>query len=240
MSHHFVLSDFENVPFKDIGGLRPGDCRIKLFIGQSQTKISVELFEALRPFGTDAEVVRINGNGPNALDFHIAFYVGKLAAEFPGSRFSIISGDTGFDPLIKHLTSQNIRCARLTKIPPHPVPANGAVPGAASIVAAQAVSPGLQASKKSSSKRVFVTIEPVAPAAPRVTAAQANTKSRAAEVVRRLKSTATKPARVNTLHSSIKSYFKPALNDKQVASVVQSLADSRKIVIEGTKVTYSL
>ena len=240
MSHHFVLSDFENVPFKDIGALRPGECRIKLFIGQSQTKISVELFEALRPFGADAEVVRINGNGPNALDFHIAFHVGKLAAEFPGSRFSIISGDTGFDPLIKHLASQNIACARLTKIPPLPKPASGAVPSAASIVVPQVVAPSPPASKKTSSKSVVVTIEPAAPPASRATAAEANTKSRATEVVRRLKSTATKPARVATLHSSIKSYFKPALNDKQVASVVQSLADSRKIVIEGTKVTYSL
>jgi len=52
--------------------------------------------------------------------------------------------------------------------------------------------------------------------------------------------TSNKPTRVATLQSSIKSYFKPALNDKQVASVVQSLTDSRKIVIDGTKVTYSL
>ena len=34
--------------------------------------------------------------------------------------------------------------------------------------------------------------------------------------------------------------FKPALNDKQVSSVIQRLADSRKITIDGTKVAYSL
>lgn len=235
MSQHFVLSDFENVPFKDIGALKPGECRIKLFIGQSQTKMPVELFEALRPFGADAEVVRIHGNGPNALDFHIAFYIGKLASEFPGSRFSIISGDTGFDPLIKHLASQQIRCVRLAKIP------SKAKPGPTPTAVSKAATPAAGTASKKSARKIVVTVDPAPPAAPAVTAAEANTKTRAAEVVRRLKRmTANKPTRVATLQSSIKSYFKPALNDKQVASVVQSLTDSRKIVIDGTKVTYAL
>jgi hypothetical protein len=231
LSRHFVLSDFENVPFKDIGSLKPGECQIKLFIGQNQTKISVELFEALRPFGPDAEVVRISGTGPNALDFHIAFYVGKLAAEFPGSRFSIISGDTGFDPLIKHLASQNIQCVRLPKVPLQPQRDIGPAPVAA---------PRTAGKMATAPWNLAVTVEPAALVKPRGTTAEANTKSRAAEVVRRLKSTDTKPARTATLRSSIKAYFKPALNDKQVDSVVQSLVDSRKIVIEGTTVTYAL
>jgi len=86
LSHHFVLSDFENVQFTDIGSLKPGECRIKVFIGQNQTKLPVELFEALRPFGADADLVRITGAGPNALDFHIAYYIGRLAIEFPAQR----------------------------------------------------------------------------------------------------------------------------------------------------------
>lgn len=219
MSHHFVLSDFENVQFKEIGALKPGECRIKLFIGQSQTRLSVELFEALQPFGADAEIVRISGNGPNALDFHIAFYVGRLAAQFPGSRFSIISRDTGFDPLIKHLASQGIGCVRLAR-----------VPATATVVTAPA------APKKAAAKKA-VTVQPVGQAKPAVTPAEANTKTRAAEVLRRLAGMS-KPTKVATLQSSIKAFFKPALNDKQVASVVQSLADSRKIVIDGSKVTY--
>ena len=235
MSQHFVLSDFENVPFKDIGALKPGECRIKLFIGHSQTKMPVELFEALQPFGADAEVVRIHGNGPNALDFHIAFYIGKLAAEFPGSRFSIISGDTGFDPLIKHLASHGIRCERLPRIP------SKGKPSPTLTAAPKSVTKVTGAAPKKSAKRIVVTVEPARPTTPAGSVAQANTKTRTAEVVRRLtRMTSNKPTRVATLQSSIKSYFKPALNDKQVASVVQSLTDSRKIVIDGTKVTYSL
>lgn len=236
MSHHFVLSDFENVQFKEIGALKPGECRIKLFIGQSQTRLSVELFEALQPFGADAEIVRISGNGPNALDFHIAFYVGRLAAEFPGCRFSIISRDTGFDTLIKHMAGKGIRCERLARIPARIPPTSAPVAPQAAVAKKAATAP-----KKAAAKNVTVTVEPITQAKPGVTAAEANTRSRAAEVLKRLSGMSkSRPTRAATLRSSIKSFFKPVLNDKQVASVVQSLADSRKIVIDGTKVTYSL
>jgi hypothetical protein len=53
------------------------------------------------------------------LDFHIAFYVGQLAERNPGASFHIISKDTGFDPLIKHLKAKKINVQReidLTKI----------------------------------------------------------------------------------------------------------------------------
>ena len=233
MGQHFVLSDFENVQFKDIGSLKPGECRIKLFVGQSQTRMPVELFEALRPFGTDADVVRISGSGPNALDFHIAFYVGRPAAEFPDARFSIISRDTGFDPLIKHLASQNIACERLGKVPAAPKPS---VPSAHAAAKKKA-----NASRKSAAKNVVVTVLPASQAKSAATAAEANTESRAAEALKRLKDmSSSRPTRAMMLRSSIKSFFKPALNDKQVASVIQSLADRKKIVIEGTKVSYAL
>lgn len=232
LSHHFVLSDFENVQFKEIGTLKPGECRIKLFIGQSQTKLSVELVEALQPFGAEAEIIRISGNGPNALDFHIAFYLGRLAAEFPGSHFSIISRDTGFDPLITHLASQGIGCVRLARVPAAATPVTAPAERQAAVATKAASAP-----KKAAAKKVVVAVQSAGQAKPVATPAQANTKTRAAEVLRRLAGMS-KPTKVTTLQSSIKSFFKPALNDKQVASVVQSLADSRKIVIDGTKVIY--
>ena len=62
----------------------------------------------------------MSGNGPNALDFHIAYYVGELAAKDPNGYFHIISKDTGFDPLIKHLKLKKIKILRerdLAEIP---------------------------------------------------------------------------------------------------------------------------
>ena len=57
-------------------------------------------------------ISKISGNGSNALDFHIAYYIGKLAQHDPVAYFHIISKDTGFDPLIQHLKSQKIGATR--------------------------------------------------------------------------------------------------------------------------------
>ena len=66
--------------------------------------------------GERAEYIKINGNGPNALDFHIAFYIGQIAATDVNAFFHIISKDTGFDPLIAHLKSRKVFAVRSTRI----------------------------------------------------------------------------------------------------------------------------
>jgi hypothetical protein len=66
--------------------------------------------------GSRANYVKISGNGPNALDFHIAFYIGQLAAGDSSAHFHIISRDTGFDPLIQHLKSRNILAGRVKTV----------------------------------------------------------------------------------------------------------------------------
>ena len=112
MMTNFVLVDFENVQPGNMGLLKGGPFKIKVFLGASQAKISLEMAQALQTFGDDAEYIQVVGSGKDALDFHIAYYIGKLAAENPGAAFSIISKDTGFDPLIKHLKSKHIDCKR--------------------------------------------------------------------------------------------------------------------------------
>lgn len=66
--------------------------------------------------GAHAEYVRMSGSGPNALDFHIAYHLGQLAAKEPTAFFHIISKDTGFDPLIKHLKERKLRACRVQTI----------------------------------------------------------------------------------------------------------------------------
>jgi hypothetical protein len=111
-----VLVDFENVQPKNMGSLKGGPFKIKVFLGTNQTKIPVEMALALQIFGPDAEYVQIHGNGNNALDFHIAYYIGQLAAVNPDAHFHVISKDKGFDPLIKHLQAKKISCQRSTSI----------------------------------------------------------------------------------------------------------------------------
>lgn len=59
-------------------------------------------------------------------------------------------------------------------------------------------------------------------------------------MIKRLNKTSTKPAKLSSLRSSIKSWFKPPLDDKAVDAIVQSLQSSKKIAVSGTKVAYAL
>jgi hypothetical protein len=115
-----VLIDFENVQPKNIEILASHPFKVLVFVGASQAKIPFELATAMQQLGDNAQYVKIGGNGKNALDFHLAFYVGELVAKEPEAYFHIISKDTGFDPLIKHLKTRKVRIQRekdLAEIP---------------------------------------------------------------------------------------------------------------------------
>ncbi|UTF51795.1 PIN domain-containing protein [Desulfomicrobium sp. ZS1] len=116
MRTNFVLIDYENVHLEALTGLDAEHFKILLFVGANQTKLPFELAAAVQKLGNRAEYVKISGNGSNALDFHIAFYVGQLAAQDPKAYYHIISKDKGFDPLIQHLRSRKISIARSSSI----------------------------------------------------------------------------------------------------------------------------
>ncbi len=112
MQTNYVLIDFENVQPKNLEILSNHDFNVLLFVGASQTKLSFELAVAMQELGENARYIKIAGNGPNALDFHIAYYIGELVKDDAKAYFHIISKDTGFDPLIKHLKSRGVRIQR--------------------------------------------------------------------------------------------------------------------------------
>ena len=116
MRTNFVLIDLENVRPENLGLLTGGQFKVKIFAGSQQKNVSIDMAQALQPFGAEAEYVRIEGHGKNALDFHIAYYIGRLAVECPGAFFHIISKDAGFDPLIRYLKSKKIFCLRWASI----------------------------------------------------------------------------------------------------------------------------
>ena len=120
MPVNYVLIDFENVQPKNLEVLSKLPFKVYVFVGASQAKITYEFAAAMQQLGENAKYVKIGGNGKNALDFHLAFYVGELSTKEPDAYFHIISKDTGFDPLIKHLKSRKIRIQRekdLAEIP---------------------------------------------------------------------------------------------------------------------------
>ena len=113
---NFVLVDFENVQPKDLGLLKDGPFRVKIFLGPNQSKVPVALASVLQFLGSNAEYVVLETAGTNALDFHIAYYIGVLSCEDPTAFFHIISKDSGFDALIKHLKGKKVLAQRSTCI----------------------------------------------------------------------------------------------------------------------------
>ena len=112
MKKQYILIDFENVQPKSLPALGAHNVKIYVFVGASQARLPFELVEALQVLGDKVTYVKASGHGPNALDFHIAFYVGQLAAADPEAYFHIVSNDTGFDPLLRHLKDRNILAQR--------------------------------------------------------------------------------------------------------------------------------
>jgi hypothetical protein len=106
------LIDFENVHPKNLELLAKHPFKVYVFVGENQAKIPFDLADSMQLLGKEARYIKIAGNGQNALDFHIAYYVGVLGANEPDASFYIISKDRGFDPLVQHLKNRRIRIQR--------------------------------------------------------------------------------------------------------------------------------
>ncbi|MGA4634048.1 PIN domain-containing protein [Pseudomonas solani] len=116
MRTNYVLIDYENVQVKSLELLQEEHFRARVFLGPNNTKLPVDLVLAMQRFGSRAEYVQLEAPGLNALDFHLAFYMGQLTVEDPVAFYHIISRDKGFDPLIRHLKGKGILAARSESI----------------------------------------------------------------------------------------------------------------------------
>jgi hypothetical protein len=118
---NYVLIDYENVQPEAMSALEQEHFHVLVFVGTNQTKVTYEVASVLQHMGDRATYIKISGNGNNALDFHIAYYIGQLAAKEPDAVFHIVSKDTGFDPLIQHLKNKKIPACRVKSIPELPL-----------------------------------------------------------------------------------------------------------------------
>jgi hypothetical protein len=244
----YILIDFENVQPTTVAGLKPGACGILLFLGEKQAKVSIELMQALQPFGASVEVIRISGSGPNAVDFHIAYTIGRLAQAHPDAGFNIVSRDTGFDPLVRYVTKAGIRCRRVASLggaSAKAAPGRKAATKATQVKAAPTKNaPATRAAAKPAkrAKAVQEIVDRVIAEARPTANSKAKTPAmngREAEVIARLKGLkVARPARLKTLQTSIASWFK--LPEGDVAEVVRRLQDGGYLLIDGTKVAYNL
>jgi hypothetical protein len=116
-----ILVDFENTQpgATDVALLQGHDLRLWIFRGPGQKKYDAELTEALQPLGERVGFVRCEKSGRNAVDMHVAFHLGRLAAGAAGEaspRFVVVSRDTDYEPLLQYLRAQGYEASRATSL----------------------------------------------------------------------------------------------------------------------------
>lgn len=95
-----VLVDYENVQPTDaqLRALVPQATRLWVFHGPHQKDLATRFAS----FGSGLSVVPISQSGKNALDFHLSFYMGYIAARHPTGHFVVLSNDKGYEPMLEH------------------------------------------------------------------------------------------------------------------------------------------
>ena len=126
MNLTYILIDFENVQpsAEDMRLIRGSDYRVLLFHGPHQNKFDAGMVKALQPLGIQVEYFRCERKGKNALDFHIAFCLGRLVEESKTAastsrektKFVIVSKDSGFDVLLDHVQTLGFGTVRVENV----------------------------------------------------------------------------------------------------------------------------
>ena len=117
MATNYVLVDFENVQ-PDLSMLANTPFKVKVFFGakQQEGRVPFKLLDAMLQLGGHVEPIKVMRSGSNAVDMHIAYYIGRLVEKEPAAVIHIISGDTDFDPLVEYLRAHNVSCKRAKSI----------------------------------------------------------------------------------------------------------------------------
>lgn len=108
----YLYIDYENVQDVQVDVIQK-TVKVMIIVGDNQAKVPIELVQRTQPFGDAVEWLRVNGKGRNALDFFVAFFLGRDVATDSKKTFIIYSKDTGYDPLINHLRKIGIKAKRI-------------------------------------------------------------------------------------------------------------------------------
>jgi hypothetical protein len=242
---HYILIDYENVQPADLAGLEAEEACVLVFMG-SQQKVGSSLIEAVQALGERGRFIRIAGNGPNALDFHIAYYLGQWTMRDPQATFLIVSKDTGFDPLITHLSGTGTQVKRLCVESSARKVAKKAAPPARETTKKVAAEPARKAARTAitqpavkKAKALKITVDPL-PASKAVAVASAGAAAMDADkVIKRLQDM---PKNLPGTEAGLRRMMGTWLSKdaKRLDAAVAELKRRAAIALTGTKVAYKL
>lgn len=112
----YILVDYENVTPDIPRALVDLNVYLVVLIGQCMKSLKTDLVLSMQALASKAKFIQISGSGNNALDFHIAYYLGHFAFADENGFFCVISKDKGYDPLLRHLKTHKILAQRYPDI----------------------------------------------------------------------------------------------------------------------------
>ncbi len=115
MIRKLLLVDLENKHKVDLSPLDES-FRAIIFVGAKQNPPKASTKPATAHRFSRVDFLKISGSGKNALDFHIAFELGRMFETAPDTQCFVLSGDKGFDPLLNHLNANGMHCKRVESI----------------------------------------------------------------------------------------------------------------------------
>ena len=110
VNHVFV--DYENVHAVDPTIIGSKTVHVTLLLGAKKTKFDATVVEKLMQHAATVKIIRLASSGRNALDFTLAYYLGRAVLADPCGCFHIVSKDKGYDALIEHLRSKHFFACR--------------------------------------------------------------------------------------------------------------------------------
>ncbi len=110
-----LLVDFENVQQVELARLEDS-YRVIIFVGADQKSVPFDLVTNAQKLGSRVEWQKITGNGSNALDFFIAFHLGRVFEEAARPECIVLSKDKGFEPLLRFLNANGMKSRRINSL----------------------------------------------------------------------------------------------------------------------------
>ncbi len=256
MTLTYILVDFENVQPTDMGLLNSGQHQLMIFRGPHQNKLDFDIAEAIQPLGERVKYIQSHKQGKNALDFHIAFHMGRLIEEIESKRtveqskprFVVISKDGGFDALLSHVRTLGYGATKAANIRQALKLSAGATPAEKpSKSEAAAHSKGQVAAPKKTAPVKSITPAKKAQAAtpvvgkvgdkPKVPARKTLGKEDKDKVIDNLRKHPNKrPVKRKTLENHIQSLLGSNVTEKAVSSLVGMLENEGVIKFDGLKI----
>jgi hypothetical protein len=116
----YIFIDYENVSETDLSRVSGKPVRVFMILGTRHKKLPTSLFLFAQDHPAQVRIIQTPVDGRNALDFVLTLELGRIISTDPEGYFHIVSKDTDFDSVVRHLKGEKKLIARhpsLAEIP---------------------------------------------------------------------------------------------------------------------------